>query len=118
MADESMVRNLAAQALAIWPQEAPLYARYALPRSPRILDAGCGTGEIASRLAGLFPKALVLGIDIIDEHLALARSRYERLAPAPPSSARAYRSSLPATGRSISRCAGTCCNRFRIPAAC
>ena len=26
MADESMVRNLAAQADAIWPQEAPLFA--------------------------------------------------------------------------------------------
>jgi len=28
MADESMVRNLAAQALAIWPQEEPLIRRY------------------------------------------------------------------------------------------
>ena len=79
MADESMVRNLAAQALAIWPQEAPLYARYALPRAPRILDAGCGTGEITSRLAELFADAHVLGIDIIDAHLELARSRYARL---------------------------------------
>ena len=51
MADESMVRNLAAQAQAIWPQEAPLFRRYTLPASPRILDAGCGTGEGASRLA-------------------------------------------------------------------
>jgi ubiquinone/menaquinone biosynthesis C-methylase UbiE len=79
MADESMVRNLAAQALAIWPQEAPLFARYALPPRPRILDAGCGTGEITSRLAELFPDARVLGVDIIDEHLELARSRYARL---------------------------------------
>ena len=31
MADESMVRNLAAQAEAIRPQEAPLFARYRLP---------------------------------------------------------------------------------------
>ena len=75
MADESMVRNLAAQASAIWPQEAPLFARYALPRAPRILDAGCGTGEITSRLAELFPEANVLGIDIIDHHLELARMR-------------------------------------------
>jgi ubiquinone/menaquinone biosynthesis C-methylase UbiE len=81
MADESMVRNLAAQASAIWPQEAPLFARYALPRSPRILDAGCGTGEIASRLAELFADAHVLGVDIIDHHLELARSRYSRLGP-------------------------------------
>jgi ubiquinone/menaquinone biosynthesis C-methylase UbiE len=81
MADESMVRNLAAQARAIWPQEVPLLRRYALPAEPRILDAGCGTGEGASRLAELFPDARVLGVDIIDPHLELARSRYARLAP-------------------------------------
>jgi ubiquinone/menaquinone biosynthesis C-methylase UbiE len=81
MADESMVRNLAAQARAIWPQEVPLLHRYALPAEPRILDAGCGTGEAASRLAELFPQARVLGVDIIDRHLELARSRYARLAP-------------------------------------
>jgi SAM-dependent methyltransferase len=76
MADESMVRGLAAQARAIWPQEVPLIRRYALPAGPRILDAGCGTGEGASRLAELFPGANVLGVDIIDEHLRLARARY------------------------------------------
>ena len=76
MADESMVRNLAAQARAIWPQEAPLLRRYALPEAPTILDAGCGTGEGASRLAELFPSASVLGVDIIDAHLDIARSRY------------------------------------------
>jgi ubiquinone/menaquinone biosynthesis C-methylase UbiE len=81
MADESMVRTLAAQALAIWPQEVPLLRRYALPAEPRILDAGCGTGEGASRLAELFPRSHVLGIDIIDAHLDLARARYARLAP-------------------------------------
>src|ERR1700688_1596518 len=81
MADESMVRNLDAQARAIWPQEAPLIRRYALPAEPRILDAGCGTGEAASRLAELFPRASVLGVDIIDAHLELARTRYARLAP-------------------------------------
>src|SRR5437762_9361265 len=81
MADESMVRNLAAQAQAIWPQEVELIRRYALPAEARILDAGCGTGEASSRLAELFPRARVLGVDIIDAHLELARSRYARLAP-------------------------------------
>ena len=76
-----MVRNLAAQAAAIWPQEVSLLRRYALPTAPRILDAGCGTGEGASRLAELFPNADVLGVDIIDAHLDLARSRYQRFAP-------------------------------------
>ncbi len=80
MADESMVRNLAAQAQAIWPQEAPLFGRYALSANARILDAGCGTGEATSRLAGLFPRATVLGVDIVDTHLELARSRYQSLA--------------------------------------
>jgi len=81
MADESMVRNLDAQARAIWPQEAPLLRRYGLPAAPQILDAGCGTGEGASRLAELFPQAQVLGVDIVDQHLERARSRYAHLAP-------------------------------------
>ena len=80
MADESMVRNLSAQASAIWPQESELFRRYALPADARILDAGCGTGEVSSRLAELFPGANVLGVDIIDAHLDLARSRYAHLA--------------------------------------
>lgn len=81
MADESMVRNLEAQARAIWPQEIPLLARYLLPAEPRILDAGCGTGEASSRLATMFPRSHVLGVDILDQHLTLARSRYSGLAP-------------------------------------
>ena len=80
MADESMVRGLDAQARAIWPQELQLIRRYAIPDEARILDAGCGTGEGSSRLAELFPRAQVLGVDIIDEHLDLARSRYANLA--------------------------------------
>jgi ubiquinone/menaquinone biosynthesis C-methylase UbiE len=80
MADESMVRCLEAQAQAIWPQEVDLLRRYAVPLRARILDAGCGTGEVASRLAALFPQATVLGVDILDQHLELARSRYGHLA--------------------------------------
>jgi ubiquinone/menaquinone biosynthesis C-methylase UbiE len=80
MADESMVRNLDAQARAIWPQEAPLFERYSIGVGSRILDAGCGTGEIASRLARMFPRAHVLGVDIIDAHLDLARQRFASLA--------------------------------------
>jgi len=75
MADESMVRNLAAQAEAIWPQEKPLFDRYGLPVGARILDAGCGTGEISLRLAETFPHARLLGIDVIDDHLERARAR-------------------------------------------
>jgi ubiquinone/menaquinone biosynthesis C-methylase UbiE len=75
MADESMVRNLAAQAEAIWPQEKLLFDRYRIPPEANILDAGCGTGEISLRLAEMFPRARVLGVDIIDAHLQLARAR-------------------------------------------
>jgi ubiquinone/menaquinone biosynthesis C-methylase UbiE len=81
MADESMIRTLEAQTKAIWPQEAPLFRRYAMPATPRILDAGCGTGEATSCLAELFPRAQVTGIDIIDAHLARARERFAHLAP-------------------------------------
>ena len=81
MADESMVRNLRAQARAIWPQESGLFHRYALRADARILDAGCGPGEGSSRVAELFPRADVLGVDIIDASLDLARSRYAALAP-------------------------------------
>ena len=78
MADESMVRNLRAQAEAIWPQEEPLVRRYGTPAD--ILDIGCGTGEITSRLARMFPAAKVTGVDIIEAHLDLARTRYPDLA--------------------------------------
>jgi len=81
MADPSMVRNLAAQAEAIWPQERPLLERYGLSGPTRILDGGCGTGEITGRLAALFPDASVLGVDILDGHLDLARQRHAALAP-------------------------------------
>jgi ubiquinone/menaquinone biosynthesis C-methylase UbiE len=78
MSDESMVRNLAHQADAIWPQERPLFDRYALEGEVRILDLGCGTGEITRRLAQRYPRARITGVDILDESVALAR----RLTPA------------------------------------
>ncbi|CAN5879253.1 hypothetical protein BH11MYX3_BH11MYX3_22870 [soil metagenome] len=79
MADESMVRNLAAQADAIWPQELPILRRHALPEAPAILDVGCGTGEISSRLAEVFPRSTVTGVDLLEPHLELARERYAGL---------------------------------------
>ena len=49
MADESMVRNLAGQAAAIWPQESALLSQLDLPPKPHVLDLACGTGEFAWR---------------------------------------------------------------------
>ena len=76
MADESMVRNLAAQAEAIWPQEEPIFLRHPGPRS--IVDVGCGTGEITARLGALFPQAALTGVDLDEGHLELARARTPR----------------------------------------
>ena len=73
MGDESMARNLAHQANAIWPQEHHLFDRYGLPDAPRILDLGCGTGEITRRLAARYPRAQLTGIDILEGNLAIAR---------------------------------------------
>jgi SAM-dependent methyltransferase len=80
MADESMVRNLTAQAEAIWPQEEPLFRAHALPPAPDVLDVGCGTGEITSRLAAEYPRAKIVGVDLLESHLVLARDRYAQLA--------------------------------------
>ena len=73
MGDESMARNLAHQAEAIWPQECRLFDRYGLSGELRILDIGCGTGEITRRLADRYWQATVLGIDILESNLELAR---------------------------------------------
>lgn len=74
MGDESMARNLAWQAQAIWPQEQALFDRYRLDGPIRILDLGCGTGEITRRLAQRYPQATVTGVDILEENLAIARA--------------------------------------------
>ena len=74
MADESMVRNLAAQAEAIWPQEEPIFDRHPIG-SGSVLDVGCGTGEIEARLAAKYPRATFAGIDLEESHLDRARAR-------------------------------------------
>ena len=81
MADESMVRNLAHQADAIWPQESEIFRRYQLAGRLDVLDVGCGTGEITTRLAAAYPLATLVGVDLIEPHLALARQRCAPLGP-------------------------------------
>jgi ubiquinone/menaquinone biosynthesis C-methylase UbiE len=81
MAHESMMRNLAAQAVAIWPQEQHLFERYGLPVKAHIADIGCGSGEITSRLAVRYPQAELIGIDILESTVAHARMRHAALAP-------------------------------------
>jgi ubiquinone/menaquinone biosynthesis C-methylase UbiE len=79
MADESMLRNLRAQAEAIWPQEQVLLERYGNPA--RIADIGCGSGEITSRLAHRYPQARIAGVDILESSVAYARRVHASLAP-------------------------------------
>lgn len=79
MADESMVRNLRAQAEAIWPQEQSLLARYDEPS--HIADIGCGSGEITGRLAARYPQARIVGVDILESSVAYARRQHAALAP-------------------------------------
>ena len=79
MADPSMVRNLRHQAVAIWPQELPIFQRHAPQPNARILDVGCGTGEISIRLGETFHGVEVVGVDRLEGHLEIARQNAARL---------------------------------------
>jgi SAM-dependent methyltransferase len=81
MADESMVRTLAAQMEAIWPQEKKLIDFYRLPRNARVLDVGAGTGEFSARIAGAHPDAQVTGVELLPASVEYARQRHAGLAP-------------------------------------
>ena len=81
MADESMVRTLAAQIEAIWPQEKTLINFYRLPRNARVLDVGAGTGEFSARIAQEYPQTTVLGVELLSASVNHARERHAKLAP-------------------------------------
>src|SRR3954463_12970127 len=80
MADESMIRTLAAQIEAIWPQEKSLLNFYRLPPNARVLDVGAGTGEFGARIADAWPDAQVLGVELLEASVAHARARHAALA--------------------------------------
>jgi SAM-dependent methyltransferase len=46
-----------------------------LPAPTSILDAGCGSGSMARMLAGKFPAARVVGVDLRPDYLEYARTR-------------------------------------------
>lgn len=73
MSDASMLRTLAAQAEAIWPQERPLIEGYDLPDDALVLDIACGPGEITRRVGELLPGAQLTGVDLDEDHLDRAR---------------------------------------------
>jgi len=81
MADESMIRTLAAQIEAIWPQEKALLNFYRLPRNARVLDVGAGSGEFSARVADAWPEARVMGVELLSESVEFARRKHASLAP-------------------------------------
>jgi SAM-dependent methyltransferase len=81
MADESMIRTLAAQIEAIWPQEKSLLDSYRLPRNARVLDVGAGTGEFSARVAALWPESRVIGVELLAASVEHARRNHAALAP-------------------------------------
>lgn len=73
MADESMARNLAHPAQAIWPQEGGLFDRYALAGELSILDVGCGHRREHPAPGRGLSQAWLVDSDILDSNLELAR---------------------------------------------
>jgi ubiquinone/menaquinone biosynthesis methyltransferase len=45
--------------------------------APACLDIACGTGDITFRLAAKYPQAVIIGLDVTEQMLNLARSSYE-----------------------------------------
>jgi SAM-dependent methyltransferase len=81
MADESMIRTLAAQIEAIWPQEKVLIDGYRLPRDARVLDVGAGSGEFSARVGRAWPEFRVLGVELLPASVEHARRTHAVLAP-------------------------------------
>lgn len=63
MADESMVRTLAAQANAIWPQEEPIFARHPPARGSAGARRGLRHRRDRRALCERFAGASFLGVD-------------------------------------------------------
>jgi SAM-dependent methyltransferase len=76
MSDRFMERALYYQAAAIWPREQVLFERWGLHRLTRVVDLGCGTGEICSRLATLYPGQHITALDVVEHNIAIARQRH------------------------------------------
>ncbi len=74
----SMVGTLRAQAEMIWPLERPVLERIGLAGVATLADLGCGTGEFAGRAAETWPAMEIMGLDMFEGHLDLAREAWPR----------------------------------------
>ena len=80
---DPVVREYAAQARdydRTWSFYIEATTQETLKRIPmsaqaRVLDVGCGTGELLRRLRAKFPDAKLAGIDPVDEMLAVAKEK-------------------------------------------
>lgn len=71
-----MVYTLETQARAIWPYELPFLRKIFAREGLDVIDVGCGTGEISSRLVKEFSPRRLVGIDLAETNLARAKRRF------------------------------------------
>lgn len=79
MKSQTMSATLEFQAQAIWEKERRLWSELALDKCKTVLDVGCGTGQISSRLAKTFPFEKVVGVDLVEHHIAYATAQFAEL---------------------------------------
>ena len=48
-----------------------------VPPSRAVLDLACGTGIVTFALLGRFPAARVVGVDVTEDYLAVARAKHQ-----------------------------------------
>jgi ubiquinone/menaquinone biosynthesis C-methylase UbiE len=61
-------------ASVMWPTTRELFARIGISTNARCLDLGCGGGDVSVELARLAPDGQVLGIDLDEAKIELARA--------------------------------------------
>ncbi|MFQ5864708.1 MAG: class I SAM-dependent methyltransferase [bacterium] len=50
-----------------------------IPKSDKILDLACGTGILTLKLAEMNPNAKVVGVDVMEEYIVVAKRKLENL---------------------------------------
>jgi SAM-dependent methyltransferase len=61
-------------ARVMWPTTSALFSRIGIPETARCLDLGCGGGDVTRALAGIASDGFVVGTDLDDTKLSLARA--------------------------------------------